>query len=115
LGIPKDEFQWYSQATNSECTLQNLTNQWKLDAHVIGLKSPQLKFIPWKKNFNQTSQKIELEVLMETSVLLNNSLTLKILNPKFHSDNSGSDASAGILSQFFLSGVALTATPEIDL
>jgi hypothetical protein len=74
-----------------------------------------LKFNPWKKNFNQTSQKIELEVLMEPSVLLNNSLTFKILNLKFHSDNAGSDASVGILNQFFLSGVALTATPEVDL
>jgi len=82
---------------------------------VTGLKSPWLKFNPWKKNFNQTSQKIELEVLMEPSVLLNNSLTLKILNLKFHSDNAGSDASVGILNQFFLSGVALTATPEVDL
>jgi len=115
LGVSKDEFQCYSQATNSECTLQNLTNQWKLDAHVTGLKLPWLKFNPWKKNFNQTSQKIELEVLMEPSVLLNNSLTLKILNLKFHSDNAGSDASAGILSRFFLSGVALTATLEVDL
>jgi hypothetical protein len=52
---------------------------------------------------------------MEPSVLLNNSLTLKILNLKFHSDNVGSDANAGILSQFFLSGVALTATIEVDL
>jgi len=95
--------------TNSECTLQNLTNnQWKLDAHVTGLKSP------WSKNFNQTSQKIELQVLMEPSVLPNNSLTLKILNLKFHSDNAGSDASAGILSRFFLSGVTLTLIPEVD-
>jgi hypothetical protein len=108
LGVPKDELQCYSQTTNSECTLQNLTNQWKLDAHVNGLKSP------WSTNFNQTSQKIELEVLMEPTVLLNNSLTLKILNLKFHSDNAGSNASAGILSQFFLSGVALTVTPEVD-
>ncbi|KAH8936501.1 hypothetical protein BDL97_17G088700 [Sphagnum fallax] len=107
LGVPKDEFQCYSQTTNSACTLQNLTNQWKLDAHVTGLQSP------WSKNFNQTLQKIELEVLMEPSVLLNNSLTLKILNLKFHSDNASSDASAGILSRFFLSGVALTATPEV--
>ncbi len=109
LGVPKDEFQCYSQTTNSECTLQNLTNnQWKLDAHVTGLKSP------WSKNFNPTSQKIKLEVLMEPSVLLNNSLTLKILNLKFHSDNAGSDdANAGILSRFFLSGVALTVTPEV--
>ncbi len=38
LGVPKHEFQCYSQVTNSECTLQNLTNQWKLDAHVTGLK-----------------------------------------------------------------------------
>ncbi|KAH9536076.1 hypothetical protein CY35_17G087600 [Sphagnum magellanicum] len=107
--VPKDEFQCYSQMTNSECTLQNLTNnQWKLDAHVTGLKSP------WSKNFNQTLQKIELEVLMEPSVLPNNSLTLKILNLKFYSDNAGSNASAGILSRFFLSGVALTATPEVD-
>jgi hypothetical protein len=107
--VPKDELHCYSQMTNSECTLQNLTNnQWKLDAHVTGLKSR------WSKNFNQTSQKIELEVLMEPSVLPNNSLTLKILNLKFHSDNAGSDASAGILSRFFLSGVALTATPEVD-
>jgi hypothetical protein len=83
-------------------------NHWKLDAHVTGLKSP------WSKKFNQTLQKIELEVLMEPSVLLNNSLTLKILNLKFHSDNAGSNASAGILSRFFLSGVALTATPEVD-
>jgi hypothetical protein len=73
-----------------------------------------LKFNPWKKNFNQTLQKIELEVLMEP-VLLNNSLTLKILNLKFLSDNTGSDASAGILRQFFLSGVALTATLEVNL
>jgi hypothetical protein len=110
LGVPKDEFQCYSQTTNSECTLQNLTNnQWKLEAHVTGLKSP------WSKNFNQTSQKIELQVLMEPSVLPNNSLTLKILNLKFHNDNAGSDASAGILSRFFLSGVALTATPEVDV
>ncbi|CAM6012460.1 unnamed protein product [Sphagnum balticum] len=109
LGVPKDEFQCYSETTNSGCTLQNLTNQWKLDAHVTGLKSP------WSKNFNQTSQTIELEVLMEPSVLLNNSLTLKILNLKFHNDNAGSDASAGILSRFFLSGVALTATPEVEL
>ncbi|CAK9211050.1 unnamed protein product [Sphagnum troendelagicum] len=108
LGVPKDEFQCYSQTTNSECTLQNLTNQWKLDAHVNGLKSP------WSTNFNQTSQKIELEVLMEPTVLLNNSLTLKILNLKFHSDNADSNASAGILSRFFLSGVALTVTPEVD-
>jgi hypothetical protein len=112
LGVPKDEFQCYSQVTNSECTLQNLTNQWKLDAHLTGLKSPWLKLNPWKKNFNQ---KIELEVLMEPSVLLNNSFTLKNLNLKFHSDNAGSDASAGILSQFFLSGFALTATLEVDL
>ncbi|KAH9536075.1 hypothetical protein CY35_17G087500 [Sphagnum magellanicum] len=105
FGVPKDELQCYSQTTNSECTLQNLTNQWKLDAHVNGLKSP------WSTNFNQTSQKIQLEVLMEPSVLPNNNLTLKILNLKFHSDNAGSNASAGILSRFFLSGVALTATP----
>ncbi|KAH8936496.1 hypothetical protein BDL97_17G088300 [Sphagnum fallax] len=91
LGVPKDECQCYSR-TNKECTLQNLTNQWKLDAHVTGLKSP------WSKNFNQTSQKIKLQVLMEPSVLLNNSLTLRILNLKFHSDKSGSDANAGILS-----------------
>ncbi|CAK9867834.1 unnamed protein product [Sphagnum jensenii] len=108
LGVPKDQLQCYSQMTNSECTLQNLTNHWKLDAHVNGLK------LPWSKNFNQTSHKIELEVLMEPTVLLNNSLTLKILNLKFHSDNAGSNASAGILSQFFLSGVALTVTPEVD-
>ncbi|CAM6038302.1 unnamed protein product [Sphagnum compactum] len=108
LGVPKDEFECYSQTTKSECTLQNLTNWWKLDAHVTGLKSP------WSKNFNQTSQKIELEVLMEPTVLLNNSLTLKILNLKFHSGNAGRDASLGILSRFFLSGVALTATPEVD-
>ncbi len=106
--LPKDDFQCYSDTTNSECTLQNLTNHWKLDAHVTGLKSP------WSKNFYQTSQKIELEVLMEPSVLLNNSLTLKFLNLKFHSGNAGRDA-AGILRQFFLSGVALTATPEVDL
>jgi hypothetical protein len=108
-GVLKDDFQCYSDTTNSECTLQNLTNQWKLDAHVTGLKSP------WSKNFNRTSQKIELEVLMEPTVLLNNSLTLKILNLNFHSDNAGSNANAGILSGFFLSGVALTATPEVDL
>jgi len=48
---------------------------------------------------------------MEPSVFLNNSLTLKILNLQFHSDNAGSDASVGILGQFFLLGVALTATP----
>jgi hypothetical protein len=109
LGVPKDEVQCYSQTTNSGCTLQNLTNnQWKLDAHVTGLKSP------WSKNFNQTSQKIELEVLMEPTVLLNNSLTLKISNLKFRSDNAGSNASAGILSRFFLSGVALTVTPEVE-
>ncbi|CAK9211044.1 unnamed protein product [Sphagnum troendelagicum] len=107
LDGPKDEFQCYS-CTNRECTLQNLTNQWKLDAHLTGLELPR------SKNFNQTSQKIELQVLMEPSVLLNNSLTLKILNLKFHSDNAGSDANAGILSGFFLSGVALTATPEVD-
>jgi hypothetical protein len=52
---------------------------------------------------------------MEPTVLLNHNLTLKILNLKFHSDNAGRDASAGILNQFFLSGVALTATPEVDL
>ncbi|KAH8936494.1 hypothetical protein BDL97_17G088100 [Sphagnum fallax] len=109
LGVPKEEFQCYSHTTNSKCTLQNLTNQWKLYAHVTGLKSP------WSKNFNQTSQKIKLEVLMEPTVLLNNSLTLKILNLKFHTDNAGSNASAGILSRFFLSRVALTATPEVDL
>jgi hypothetical protein len=51
---------------------------------------------------------------MEPTVLLNNSLTLKILNLKFHSDNADSNASAGILSRFFLSGVALTVTPEVD-
>jgi len=108
LGVPTDEFQCYSQTTNSECTRQNLTNQWKLNAHVTGLKSP------WSKNFNQTLQRIELEVLMEPTVLLNNSLTLKILNLKFHTDNAGSNASAGIFSRFFLSGVALTVTPEVD-
>jgi len=108
LGVPKGEFQWYSHTTKSKCTLQNLTNQWKLDAHVTGLKSPL------SKNFNHTSQKIELEVLMQPSVLLNNSLALKILNLKFHSDNAGSNASAGILRRFFLSGVALTVTPEVE-
>jgi hypothetical protein len=108
LGVPKDKFQCYSETTNISCTLQNLTSQWKLDAHVTGLKSP------WSKNFNQTLQNIKLEVLMEPSVLRNNSLTLKILNLKFHSDNAGSTASAGILSRFFLSGVALTVTPEVD-
>jgi hypothetical protein len=106
-GVPKDVCQCYSR-TNRECTLQNLTNQWKLDAHLTGLELPQ------SKNFNQTSQKIEVQVLMEPTVLLNNSLTLKILNLKFHSHNAGSDANAGILSRFFLSGVALTATPEVD-
>jgi hypothetical protein len=109
LGVPKDEFHCYSQTTNSECTLQNLTNQWKLDAHVNGLKSP------WSTIFNQKLQKIKLEVLMEPSVLLNNSLSLKILNLKFHNHNAGSNAGARILSQFFLSGVALTATPEVDV
>jgi len=94
---------WY------RCTLQNLTNQWKLDAHLTGLKKT------CSKNFGLTAPNIELEVLMEPSVLLNNSLTLKILNLKFHSDNYGSNAGAGILSQFFLSGVALTVTPEVDL
>jgi hypothetical protein len=108
LGVPRDERRCYPDTTNVECTLQNLTNyRWILHAHVTGLNSP------WSKNFNQTSQKIELEVLMEPTVL-NNSLTLRILNLKFASDNAGSDACAGILSRFFLSEVALTATPEVD-
>jgi len=90
--VLEDELECYSNMTDSECTLQNLTNQWKLDAHVTGLSSP------WSKNFNQTLHNIELEVLMEPTVLLNNSLTLKILNLKFHSDKGGSNASGGILS-----------------
>ncbi|KAH8936490.1 hypothetical protein BDL97_17G087800 [Sphagnum fallax] len=107
LGVPKNKFGCYSQMTNSKCTLQNLTSHWKLDVDVTGLKSP------WSKNFDKAWHRIKLEVLMQP-VLLNNSLTLKISNLKFHSHNAGSDASAGIWSRFFLTGVALTATPEVD-
>jgi hypothetical protein len=107
FGVFKSKFHCYSH-TRTKYTLHNLTNQWKLGGRVTGLKSP------WSKHFNQTSQKIEVELLMEPTVLVNNSLSLKILNLKFHSDTAGIDASAGTLSRFFLSGVALTVTPEVD-
>jgi hypothetical protein len=60
-------------------------------------------------------QKIELEVLMEPNILLNHCFTFKVLNFKFHNDNVGNDITSGILNQFFLSKVALTATLEVNL
>jgi hypothetical protein len=59
-------------------------------------------------------QKIELQVLMEPNVLLNHCFTFKILNLKFHNDNVSNDTTSGILSQLFLSKVALIATLEVN-
>jgi len=108
LGLPKGELQCYSCMTNSKCTLQNLTSQcqWKLDAHVSGLKSP------WSKSSNQLLQNIDLQVVMEPSVFSNYILTLKILNLKFHNDSASSGDVFPILHHF-LSRVSVTATPEV--
>jgi hypothetical protein len=109
LGLPKGELQCYSRMANSKCTLQNLTSQcqWKLDAHVSGLRSP------WSKSSNQLLQNIELQVLMEPSLFSNCRLTLKILNLKFHNDRASSGDVFPILDHFFLSQVSVTATPEV--
>jgi len=109
LGLPKDELQCYSRMANSKCKLPNLTSQcqWKLDAHVSGLKSP------WSKSSNQLLQNIDLQVVMEPSVFSNYSLTLKILDLKFHNDSASSGDVFPILHHFFLSWVSVTATPEV--
>jgi len=50
---------------------------------------------------------------MEPSVFSNCSVTLKILNLKFHNDSASSGDFFPILEHFFLSQVCVTATPEV--
>jgi hypothetical protein len=116
LARATDVLQCYSDKVHSEQSLTNLPScrQWKLDGHVTGLRSPWTS----SKKFNQQQllQNIQLQVLMEPTVLPNCSLTLKILSLEFQNLNAANcrDSSSSILRRFFLSRVAVTVTPEVE-
>ncbi len=116
LARATDVLQCYSDKVHSEHSLTNLPScrQWKLDAHVTGLRSPWTS--SKKSNQQQLLQNIQLQVLMEPTVLPNCSLTLKILSLEFQNLDAANcrDSSSSILRRFFLSRVAVTVTPEVE-
>ncbi len=67
-----------------------------------------------QRNQEQLLQNIQLQVLMEPTVLPKCSLTLKILSLEFQNLNAANcrDSSSSILRRFFLSRVVVTVTPE---